>query len=126
MTAAVECRVLSDGWPDGPPEERVHVAVEAAPNGGAQAVRIAIDELGGWLEGGDLALVATDRRAWFRPSPCLGCDGSRVDDSGLWHGERLVGPAPACESCGGTGEECGPDDDDAVEFWLLELVEASA
>lgn len=135
--------VLSDGWPDGPPEEVVHVEVEAAPRGGSEAVRVALAELDGWVDlMEDAAIVATDRRAWFRPAPCLSCDGSGADPSWRYRvgatlggADDLVGPDEACESCNGSGEqsddlegrsyrECDQLDEGATEFWVLEVVEA--
>lgn len=135
--------VLSDGWPDGPPEERVLVDVEAAPAGGAAAIAVARDELDGWadsLEDDGLELVATGRREWFRLAPCPVCEGSGADDLPVWPARDGLagpaeGPAPACESCAGTGEQdgdegyryrqSGPDEEGAVEFWLLEVRERS-
>lgn len=77
--------VLSDGWPDGPPESRVHVAVEDAPNGDAATIiRLARDDLDGYLdeleeEGAEL--VATGAREWFRQSRCAECRGAGDDPS---------------------------------------------
>ncbi len=83
-------------------------------------------------------LVPTGDRVWMRQSPCLVCEGTgagprpRLD--GRWMGPVVCGPREACESCDGDGEQheggdyiawqnCGADDEGAVEFWQLEAVE---
>src|SRR5881628_4035263 len=138
--------VLRDGWPDSGPVERVWVAVVAAPAGGRDAIDVAYAELDGWMdcmEDDGLELIATDRQEWHRESPCLECEGSGADAAWQYRlrysGRELMvlpsieGPPLACESCMGTGQQngdegygwqpCGPDDEGAVLFWVLEVVE---
>jgi hypothetical protein len=81
----------------------------------------------------DMVLIATGETSWHRMSPCLDCEGTGADEYS-YPGDVPIRPFPACTTCNGTGEQaedadyiawkaCKPDDDGAVEFWTLQVVE---
>lgn len=131
---------LLDAPEDGAIEERgwVPKAVVATPD---EAVVWLLRQVGyatEWINEEGLVLAATGTTSWHRQSACLTCEGSRcggLPRVGSWPGVVAAGPPEACDSCDGTGEQwddgdyiawerCEADDDGAVEFWDLEVVES--
>lgn len=126
---------LVDGGEDGYIEERcwVPVALAATPEEAVKWVYDRHDYCTDVLAEDGLELVATGTRSWHVQSPCPVCDGTGADEYG-YAGPVPVRPFPACETCGGSGEQnpdadffswekCEPTVPGAAEFWDLEVTD---
>lgn len=127
---------LIDGGEDGYIEERAWVPVAFAATGeeAVQWITSRHDYCVDALAEDGMKLVATGNRSWHVQSACAMCDGTGADEYS-YEGPVPVCPFPACEWCGGTGEQspdadfvswekCEPGTPGAVEFWDLEVTEA--
>ncbi len=128
---------LIDGAPDDIIEERAWVPVAHAatpPQAEAWLRRIASDAVSYLADDGQ-TIRATGERAWMCEAPCSTCEGSGADEYG-YQGDIPMQPFPACETCGGDGEQhddeyirwedCRPDTEGAAEFWKIEVVDATS